>query len=373
MKKFLVMPLSLLLLAACASQETTEEPNESDAPTQETPAPDEPEENAEEPGDAKEDPPENAFEPVDSPAEIASGLNVPWSINKVGNEFYISERSGTVAYVDADGKVTRQEVEFSDPLANVPEAGFLGFVLKEDFAESKEAYGYYVYEQNGEPLNKIAEFALEGNVWQETNVLLDDIQTGSVHHGGRLELDSDGTLFATVGDASQPELAQDSDSNNGKILRLGDNNEFSVYSYGHRNPQGIAWRDSEMYAAEHGQSANDEINRIEEGHNYGWPIIEGNQTGEGMETPFVTTGSNETWAPSGIAIKGNSLYVAALRGTALKVIDLNTGELQDSFDDFGRVRDVLVDGDNVFFISNNTDGRGNPSDDDDKLYYMTAP
>ncbi|TWT28367.1 PQQ-dependent sugar dehydrogenase [Planomicrobium sp. CPCC 101110] len=123
----------------------------------------------------------------------------PWAINKTGDEFYISERSGTAAYIDAAGELARQEVRFSDPLASVPEAGFLVFVLKADFAETKQAYGYYVYKENGQPLNKIAIFELQDNTWQEKAVLLDGIPTGSDHHGGRLELDDDGVLFATIG------------------------------------------------------------------------------------------------------------------------------------------------------------------------------
>jgi glucose/arabinose dehydrogenase len=352
LNKLLALPLSLFLLAACSDVDTPEQASETGKSDQAATAP--------------------SAEPSDAPAEIATGLDTPWAINKIGEEFYISERPGTVAHIDAEGKLTRQEVQFADPLADVPEAGFLGFVLKGDFAETKQAYGYYVYEENGQPLNKIAVFELQNNTWQETDVLLDGIPTGSVHHGGRLELNPDGVLFATIGDASQPGLAQDSDSVNGKILRLNENSQFEIYSLGHRNPQGIAWVDGKMYASEHGQSANDEINIIQQGSNYGWPLIEGDQEREGLESPFVTTGSNETWAPSGIDHKDGLLYVAALRGTAIKVIDLATGEATDSIEGFGRIRDILVDGEEVYFITNNTDGRGSPEADDDKLILLPA-
>ena len=334
MKKILAPLLSLVLLAGC---------NNAAPNTEEATAP---------------------FE------EIATGLETPWSINKIGNEFYISERPGTVAYIDAAGTMVRQEVNFIDSISNAAEAGFLGFVLKQDFEESQEAYGYYVYERDGQDYNKIVTLFLEEGQWQENEVLLEGIPTGNVHHGGRLELDADGTLFATIGDASTPDLAQDLGSVNGKILKLNASNEFEIYSHGHRNPQGIAWDNDTMYASEHGQSANDEINIIEEGTNYGWPIIEGTESEEGMESPFYTTGSDETWAPSGIATHNDSLYVAALGGTAIKVLDLDSAEVTDSIEGFGRVRDVYSDGDSLYFISNNTDGRGTPADDDDKLYKL---
>lgn len=308
-----------------------------------------------------------------APAEaIATDLEAPWSINKQGDSFYISERPGTVAFVDTEGTVERQPVLFSSTLSSASEAGFLGFVLKPDFSESQEAYGYYVYEENGQSYNKIVEFRLEGGSWSETDVLLAGIPTGNVHHGGRLAFDEEGILYATVGDASDPELAQDPASVNGKILRLNEFGEFEIYSMGHRNPQGLAWRDGIMYASEHGQSANDEINIIEQDANYGWPDIEGKETAEGLEAPFVTSGPNDTWAPSGIAMHGENLYIAALRGAAIKVLDVESAEIADSIEGYGRIRDVLSDGENLYFITNNTDGRGTPSDGDDKLYLLNG-
>nr|WP_251047412.1 PQQ-dependent sugar dehydrogenase [Planococcus sp. ISL-110] len=311
--------------------------------------------------------PEEATAPFEA---VATELEAPWDINKTGQEFYISERPGSVAHIAEDGTMTRQEVNFSDALSGAAEAGFLGFVLKPDFEESQEAYGYYVYERDGNDYNKIVTLVLEDGQWQENRVLLEGIPTGNVHHGGRLELDADGTLFATIGDASTPDLAQDLGSVNGKILKLNNSNEFEIYSHGHRNPQGITWDEETMYASEHGQSANDEINIIEEGNNYGWPTIEGDETEEGMESPFFTTGSDETWAPSGMDMHNGSLYVAALRGTAIKVLDPETAEVLDSIEGFGRVRDVFSDGDFLYFITNNTDGRGTPVDGDDHLYKL---
>ena len=126
-----------------------------------------------------------------------------------------------------------------------------------------------------------------------------------------------------------------------------------------------------LYASEHGQSANDEINIIIEGNNYGWPIIEGLETAEGMETPILTSGSENTWAPSGMAFYKDLLYVASLRGQEILVIDTEKRQILRSIQGYGRIRDIYSDGDSLYFISNNTDGRGNPSEDDDVLYRLT--
>ena len=106
-----------------------------------------------------------------------------------------------------------------------------------------------------------------------------------------MKIGPDGKLYATVGDATQPSLAQDVTTLEGKILRINldgsipNDNPFPqsyIYSYGHRNPQGLAWStDGTMYASEHGNAANDEINIIEKGKNYGWPLIEGTEKSTG--------------------------------------------------------------------------------------------
>ena len=308
---------------------------------------------------------------VESISAIADNLEIPWSINKTNDEFYISERTGAIAHIGATGSFDRQSVTFSSPLSSAAEAGFLGFVLKDDFSESSEAYAYYVYEKNQQSFNRIVVLSLKNGNWTEKEILLDEIPTGNVHHGGRLALDGNGVLFATIGDASNPDLAQNPESINGKILRLNESGQFDIYSSGHRNPQGIAWQDDRMFASEHGQSANDEINLIQKDGNYGWPVIEGTQEKGGLETPFYTTGPDKTWAPSGIAIHDHKIYIASLRGTAINVIDLQSGEVIKTINGFGRIRDVYIEGNHLYFITNNTDGRGDPAQGDDKLYQMT--
>jgi len=250
-----------------------------------------------------------------------------------------------------------------------------------DFSETNEAYAYYTYEDGGDRFNRIITLHLEDGIWNEEEVLLDNIPSSSVHHGGRLAIGLDDRLYATIGDASNSDLAQDLDSLGGKILRMNldgsvlDVNPFSesyVYSYGHRNPQGITWdTDGIMYASEYGANANDEINVIEAGQNYGWPIIEGEEEQEGLQSPLFTSGQDTTWAPSGMDTDDDNLYVSALAGNAVLEFNLETEEVNELVGDFGRIRDVLIEENDLYFISNNTDERGEPENNDDKLYRMS--
>ena len=300
--------------------------------------------------------------------KVATNLNIPWAINLHDNTFYISERVGTIARIQ-DGTVVHEPVQLSDTLASVSEAGLLGFVLKPDFNETGEAYAYYTYDMNGDSFNKVVTLKRGDDKWQETAIHLEGIPTGNIHHGGRLEIGPNDSLYVTVGDAGNPSNAQDPTSLNGKILRMKEDGNFEIFSTGHRNPQGLAWNaEGTLYEAEHGQSANDEINLVEPGKNYGYPIIEGEEIEEGLESPIVSTGNDETWAPSGITFHQDKLYVATLRGESVKVLNVETGEVERSITGFGRVRDVFSDGNSLYFITNNTDGRGTPNQDDDVLY-----
>ncbi|GCF95307.1 dehydrogenase [Enterococcus florum] len=325
--------------------------------------------------------PSNSQETANSETEVlAENLEVPWSIDQHEETFYISERPGTIAAI-TDGALERQQVVLEQSLSSASEAGLLGFVLQPDFSDSNAAFAYYTYEAGNQRMNRIVELELVEEQWEETAVLLDEIPSGSTHHGGRLKIGPDQKLYATTGDASRPETAQDQDSLAGKILRLNldgsipeDNpsSDSPVFSYGHRNAQGLTWTsENAMYASEHGASANDEINRIEAGKNYGWPVIEGMETEDGMETPIFTSGSNDTWAPSGMDVAGNALYVAGLRGNTLLRFDLAEDSETQIIEGFGRIRDVYIDGNDLYFVTNNRDGRGSPSEQDDQLVKMS--
>ena len=314
---------------------------------------------------------------LSEPESIAQKLQIPWSINIHDNTFYISERAGDIVKIK-DGVSTRQKVKLKKKLATAAEAGLLGFVLDPDFDQSKKAYAYYTYVNGSGQFNRITVLKLGANHWNEESVLLDKIPSGPVHHGGRLKIGPDGKLYATTGDASlEPEIAQDLNSIGGKILRLNldgsipNDNPFPnsyVYSVGHRNPQGLAWsRAGTLYESEHGPSAHDEINVIKSGKNYGWPAIIGDESKAGMSTPLFQSG-NDTWAPSGMAYYDGKLYVATLRGNALREFEPAQLTTRMIVSGLGRIRDVIIEGDYLYFVTNNTDGRGTPNAQDDQLY-----
>lgn len=358
------------LLAGCGGTADPSDSNETETtPTEQ--------EIDEEEQDNQEDEMDEQLEVSDEPEIVADNLETPWSIAKHEDSLYLTERAGNIVKIE-DGETSRQEVNLDREISTVPEAGLLGFVLDPDFSENNLAYAYYTYEDSSGPLNRIITLQLDNDTWHEESVLLDEIPSGRVHHGGRLKIGPDGLLYAATGDAAVPELAQDTDSLAGKLLRLNldgsipeDNPEPDsyIYSYGHRNPQGLTWSaDGTLYSSEHGSTANDEINLIEAGQNYGWPIIEGEEEQEGMQTPLFSSGMEETWAPSGMDYHDDRLFVSGLRGEAVYEFDLEAEDYREIVSEFGRIRDVLIEDGILYFISNNTDGRGAPQENDDKLY-----
>ncbi|MFS0766620.1 PQQ-dependent sugar dehydrogenase [Peribacillus phoenicis] len=314
----------------------------------------------------------------EDPDVLVTNLHAPWSIQKNGDTMYVSERTGTIVEWD-NGKMTRQKVNLKKTLSSKAEAGLLGFLLAPDFSNSGQAFAYYTYEEGGNSINRIVILEKNDDEWQEMETLIDGIPSGDFHHGGRIKIGQDDKLYATTGDARRAEIAQDTDSLGGKILRMNldgtipNDNPFAnsyVYSYGHRNPQGLAWDDAgQLYESEHGDSAHDELNKIDPGKNYGWPEKQGDEQKADMVKPLIHSGEN-TWAPSGMAYFDGKLYFAALRGEALKSYDVKSGKLTNIITGSGRIRDVFVDEEFLYFISNNTDGRGNPDEKDDKLYRL---
>lgn len=256
-------------------------------------------------------------------------------------------------------------------------------MLDPNFSDNETAYIYHTYEENGTLYNRVVRVRKEGDAWRETSVLLDRIPGGRTHNGGRMSIGPDGKLYVTTGDAGDSALAQDVDSLAGKILRLElngkipEDNPFAdsyVYSYGHRNPQGLAWSadGKRMYSSEHGSSAYDELNVIEAEGNYGWPTVRGDEKREGMRGPLAHSGTN-TWAPSGIAYHEGALYVTGLRGSMLFRFDLDRETTDVLLQGEGRLRDVYIEAPYVYVITNNTDGRGDPNKQDDRLLKLLLP
>ncbi|MCA0971172.1 PQQ-dependent sugar dehydrogenase [Halobacillus litoralis] len=312
---------------------------------------------------------------VDGSMEVlADELRSPWDLEIYGEDYFISEREGNVVTV-ADGQVNRAPLQTSEEIVQIGEGGLLGFHLHPDYETNNLAFAYHTYEDNGLK-NRVVLVENQGSEWIEIESVLENIPGARFHNGGRIEMSPDCFLFVTTGDALEENTARDLSSLSGKILRMNmdgrvpsDNpiNNSYVYSYGHRNPQGLAWtEEGQLYASEHGPDAHDEINRIDAGADYGWPDYVGDEHDDSVTAPLFHTGT-ETWAPSGITIYEDQLWIATLRGTALRTLSLEGGNPEVVTEQYGRIRDVVEQEGVLFFITNNTDGRGSPADNDDRL------
>lgn len=322
---------------------------------------------------------------------VLENLNIPWSIAFLDDkDAVMTERNGSLSLVSLNGKAQKREIEQIAINAD-GEGGLLGVAVHPNFNKNNFIYIYFTYGQGSNILNKVEryEFDRENVSLSNRRTIIDKIPGNQNHNGGRLKFGPDKKLYIATGDAQEPQLSQDRDSLAGKVLRLNDDgsipkdNPFDdspVYSLGHRNPQGMAWHPetNDMYATEHGQSANDEVNKIEAGKNYGWPDIIGSSDDSKFTNPVLTSGS-ETWAPSGADFYegtgryNNNLFFAALRGNHVHSVNFGTGaEIIDDkklFEEsYGRVRDVVFGPDDALYIlTSNRDGRGNPVSNDDRL------
>lgn len=307
---------------------------------------------------------------------IAGDLDYPWDIVAAGETILMTEKAGTVVTI-ADGELRRAPLVTEDAIRTEGGAGLLGLALAPDFAETGRAYFYHSYADAGAPANKVIEAQFDGTRWMQTAVLVDAIPGHRLYNGGRIAIGPDGHLYVTTGWTENYERPQDLESLAGKTLRMEldgavpDGNPFPgslVYSYGHRNPQGLAWdAGGAFYVSEHGQSALDEINRVEAGANYGWPVISGTQTRPGMEAPLVSSGRT-TWAPSGLAHDGERLLMASLRQRGLYAYDIEpdgeAGALDLVYRGEDRIRQVLpVDGALYVITTNRSPRRAGPSQD----------
>ena len=314
---------------------------------------------------------------VSKPSVLARNLAVPWAITFLpdGDALVTERDSARLLRVTPHGQVsTVGTVPGVEPFG---EGGLLGVAVSPSFGQDRLVYLYFSTATD----NRIMRFRYSDSGIGSLETVVTGIPRASIHNGGRLAFGPDGMLWASTGEHAEPGISQDKGSLGGKILRMtpdggpAPGNPFGtlVWTYGHRNVQGMAWDDAgRMYATELGQNRFDEINRIQKGHNYGWPVVEGPGGGGTYTDPELTWPTDQA-SPSGAAIAAGSLWVAALRGERLWQIPLDrTGALGTPVahftGEYGRLRAVAraPDG-SLWFTTSNRDGRGNPGSDDDKI------
>jgi glucose/arabinose dehydrogenase len=319
---------------------------------------------------------------------LAENLDVPWAIDIAEDgRLFFTEREGRIMAMEKNGSLISDPVSYINVLQN-GESGLLGLALHPNFTENHLLYVYHTYSNGSAVLNKVLMLTENDNKIVESKVIIDNIPAADRNDGGRIKFGPDGKLYIATGDALQPGLAQDAGSLAGKILRINsdgsipEDNPFEgspVYSYGHRNIQGLAWHPltGELYASEHGPEGNDEINLIKPGTNYGWPIEDCNA--EKFEKPIVCF--NPAIAPAGMTFAAsdtlgyqNDILLATLKAQQIRLIDLGSNVESNILTGFGRIRDVVEASDGSLYIAtSNKDGRAIPAQDDDKILRIISP
>ncbi|MFB7547587.1 PQQ-dependent sugar dehydrogenase [Streptomyces sp. NPDC056154] len=322
---------------------------------------------------------------------LTEGLDSPWGLAELpGGDLLVSSRDkGTITRIDAkNGKKTL--------LGAVPgvspggEGGLLGIAVSPTYGSDHLVYAYFTTASD----NRIARMQYDengttpGRLLGAPDTILRGIPKGSIHNGGRIAFGPDHMLYAGTGETGDRELAQDKKSLAGKILRMTPDGlplhgnpeaDSVVYSYGHRNVEGLAWDGhKQLWASEFGQDTWDELNRIVPGGNYGWPEVEGKAGKKGFIDPVAQWKPSEA-SPSGIAFAEGSIWMAALRGERLWRIPLSgkgDGEplaAPQAFlkGKYGRLRTVLAaGGDRLWLVTSNTDTRGTPKPGDDRILVL---
>jgi glucose/arabinose dehydrogenase len=309
---------------------------------------------------------------------LVSGLEAPWGIDFLpGGDALVTERdSARVLRVTPAGQATPlTTIEQSAPRG---EGGLLGLAVSPSYDRDRLVYLYVTTEQD----NRIVRLSTDDPSTLEP--VLTGIPKGTVHNGGRLAFGPDGLLYAGTGDTGDTSLSQDPTSLGGKVLRLTTDGRPApgatsvVFSRGHRNVQGLAFDDAgRVYAVEFGQNRFDEVNQVVEGSNGGWPEVEGAGDGGGRFLAPVVTWETSEASPSGAAVVGDSLYVAALRGQRLWRVPLDgrggAGAPEALHEgEFGRLRAAAAAPDgSLWVLTSNRDGRGEPTGADDRVLRLT--
>jgi glucose/arabinose dehydrogenase len=308
---------------------------------------------------------------------IATGLSVPWGVAFLpGGDALVSERTtGRILRISPDGRQRRVVMRVPGVDTGSGEGGLLGLAVSPNFSSDRWVYAYFTSPRD----NRIVRFRLGGRI----HPVLTGLRRGVIHNGGRIAFGPDGKLYAGVGETGDATLAQNRRSLNGKILRMNPDgsvpadNPFGgslVWSYGHRNVQGLAWdRSGRLWATEFGQDEFDEVNLIRKGRDYGWPDVEGRGPTDGgrFTNPLVTWRTSEA-SPSGAAIADGTMYIGALQGDAVLRVRLNGSRARKASPllrgRYGRIRTVVRAPDGSLWVTtSNRDGRGTPRSGDDRI------
>lgn len=329
--------------------------------------------------------------------EVARGLEVPWALVFLPDGgMLVTERSGRIRLVRMGQVKTYLEL----PVYARGESGLLGLALHPAFPRTPYVYVYRTVLKGGGLRNQVLRLRHRGERGVVDRVILDGIPAAQhgLHSGGRIAFGPDGYLYVTTGEIYRRELAQDLSSLGGKILRVdpegrpAPDNPFlgrpgargEIYSFGHRNPQGLAWGEGMLFSSEHGPSGergfgHDEVNVIVKGGNYGWPQVVGKAHDPRYRDPLYL------WArgfpPGNLAYLGGSLYVAGLRGEALVrlVLERQGGvyrvlRAETVLSGYGRLREVQLGPDGALYLtSSNRDGRGRVREGDDRILRLLFP